>query len=40
MDQEESKNSLGCLVFILIIIASFLLTIFCPQEEKPVTKNI
>ena len=40
MNQEVSnESSLGCLVFILIIIASFLLTIFCPQEEKPVTKK-
>lgn len=40
MDNEDFKAKVNLTIFVLIIIASFLLTIFCPQEEKPVTKNI
>lgn len=39
MDNEDFKAKVNLTIFVLIIIASFLLTIFCPQEEKPVTKK-
>ena len=39
MDNEDFKAKVNLTILVLIIIASFLLTIFCPQEEKPVTKK-